>query len=52
MKIVFELFKETPGKYRYAALSGGAMIETIYVRKDAFPNGPPKHLTVTVEASE
>ena len=40
--------KETPGTYVYEDVSDDAPITTLYIRKDAMPNGATKIVSVTV----
>ena len=48
----FSYEKETPGTYRFQETGekDSRHIGRLYVKKSAFPKGPPKELKVTVEA--
>jgi hypothetical protein len=49
MKIMMEYEKETPGTYRYRSLDDTAVIQTLYIKKAAFPKGRPEKIEVSVE---
>lgn len=48
--VEFALAKETKGTYVYTATSEDAVVSTIYVRKEGYPNGPPAALVVHIGA--
>lgn len=47
--VEMNLAKTTKGTYVYeAVVKKGAAVTVVYVRKEAFPDGPPDSITLTV----
>ncbi len=48
VRLVFS--RATKWTYRFDADRDGQVVSSLYVRQVAFPSGPPRAITVTVEA--
>jgi hypothetical protein len=47
-KVTLTFSKETKNTFVFVDQEDGAVIPSLYVRKEAFPNGAPDSITVTV----
>jgi hypothetical protein len=47
--VKFNYLKDTPGTYRFEEEDPEGLVRTLYIRKDAYPDGAPKKLEVTIK---
>ena len=49
LTIRMKLHRETKGTFVYNAVKDDAAVTTVYVKKDAYPDGVPKKIVVAIK---